>query len=239
MTGAVPWATWKPIYEAIRMDFDYEQARDEAARDALARLCQDRVLGLDDLPTARGRTVGVAGGASTLRSDVDELETADLVFAASTATEVLAEVGVDVDVHVTDLDKDEETTVGRSNAGQPVALHAHGDNRSALERHVPRMDTRFLLPTTQVEPVGDVVNVGGFTDGDRAAFLADALGADRLVFAGWAFEDPSVSREKRRKLHWAARLLHWLERRRNERFDVLSTVRTDLEVSQLPDPRHD
>jgi uncharacterized Rossmann fold enzyme len=83
------------------------------------------------------------------------------------------------------------------------------------------MATEWVFPTTQVEPRPPVVNVGGFTDGDRAAFLADHLGADSLVFPGWDFDDPGVSAQKRRKLRWAARLLAWLERHRGERFSVL------------------
>ena len=70
-------------------------------------------------------------------------------------------------------------------------------------------------------PVDAVANYGGFTDGDRAAFLADHCGADRLVFPGWDFDDPDVDGMKARKLDWAERLLRLLERRRGERFDVL------------------
>ena len=61
-----------------------------------------------------------------------------------------------------------------------------------------------------------VHNFGGFTDGDRAAFTADHFGAAELRFVGWDFEDPDVSPEKREKLQWAERLLHWLEGRRDE-----------------------
>ena len=64
---------------------------------------------------------------------------------------------------------------------------------------------------------------------DRAAFLADHLGAARLSFPGWDFDDPGVGAEKRRKLRWAARLLAWLERRRDERFSVLDSRRGALE----------
>ncbi len=239
MTFGLAWGTWEPMYETIREDFGYDRGADERARDRLEALCGDQVLRPDALPVAHGRCVGIAGGAPTLSDEIARLDEAELLFAPSTATNRLAEAGIDVDVHVTDLDKDEQLTVKRTVAGRPVVLHAHGDNVARLRDYVPHMDTRCVLPTTQVAPKGHVMNPGGFTDGDRAAFLADALGADRLVFAGWDFDDPAVSAEKRRKLRWAARLLHWLERRRGDRFPILAGLRTELDLAPFPAPRHD
>jgi len=118
-------------------------------------------------------------------------------------------------------------------AGTPVAVHAHGDNTDAVEELVPTFDAAAVLPTTQAEPADPVVNPGGFTDGDRAAFLADACGADRLVFPGWEFDDPTVGPEKARKLLWAERLLRWLERRREERFGVLEGRRDRIDLPWL------
>jgi uncharacterized Rossmann fold enzyme len=130
---------------------------------------------------------------------------------------------------VTDLDKAPGVARDLTHAGTPVAVHAHGDNRGAIRGWVPGMATDRVLATTQVEPRGPVVNVGGFTDGDRAAFLADFLGAGALTFPGWDFDDPGVGAEKRRKLRWAERLLAWLERHRGERFGVLDGRRDGIE----------
>ena len=105
---------------------------------------------------------------------------------------------------------------------------------SALRDRVPDLAHGAVLPTTQAAPAGPVSNPGGFTDGDRAAFLADARGADRLVFVGWDFDDPDVDPLKRQKLEWAERLLRWLERRRGERFDVLDGRRQGIDESVLP-----
>jgi uncharacterized Rossmann fold enzyme len=73
-----------------------------------------------------------------------------------------------------------------------------------------------------------VVNYGGFTDGDRAAFLADEFGAGELVFLGWDFDDPRVDPMKAKKLQWAERLLRWLEVRRDETFSVLDGRREEI-----------
>jgi uncharacterized Rossmann fold enzyme len=220
---------WEPAYRAILEEFGYGAAGDERARDVLAGLLTDeRPLGLGDLELSG--TVAVCGAAASLEDELGVAREADSVVAASTAADVLRAAGVGVDCMVTDLDKNPGTVHELTAAGTPVAVHAHGDNVPALEAHVPRIDTSAMLPTTQAEPRDPVVNPGGFTDGDRAAYLADARGAEELVFAGWAFDDPTVGAEKRRKLAWAERLLRWLELRRGEQFGVLDGRRDDVEL---------
>jgi uncharacterized Rossmann fold enzyme len=228
------FAEWEPVYERICADFGYDRSGDEAARDELAALFED-VTPFD--PTRiriEGETVAIAGAGPTLESDATLAREADTVLAASTATDRLQAIDVRVDCMVTDLDKNPETVRALTEAETPVAVHAHGDNREAIAQVVPDLDKGWVIPTTQAEPVGSLRNDGGFTDGDRAAFLADALGADRLVFPGWTFEDPTVGSEKAKKLRWAERLLYWLERRRGERFTVLDGRRGDIDADWIP-----
>ncbi len=176
-----------------------------------------------------GTTVAVCGAGPTLPNEIEIVREADVVVAASMAADVLLEHGLDVDLQVTDLDGAPKTTAELAAAGTPVAVHAHGDNRDALERWVPEIDGEQLLPTTQAEPVSPVRNYGGFTDGDRGAFLADHFGAAELRFPGWSFDDPDLAPTKAKKLAWAERLLAWLEDRRSERFGVLDGRRADIE----------
>jgi len=222
---------WEPAYAAILADFGYPRAADEAARDELGALVTGFDLGR--LRGLEGATVAVAGGAATLADEVEVAADAACVIAASTAADVLRDAGVGVELMTTDLDKNVETAVALTREGTPVAVHAHGDNREAIQDAVPRMRTEHVLPTTQAAPSGPVQNFGGFTDGDRAAFLADHFGAARLAFPGWDFDDPTVGEEKRRKLRWAERLLGWLERRRGERFQALDGRRESLDLSFL------
>jgi len=222
---------WEPAYERVLAAFGYDRAADERARDALAALVEpfDRRR----LPAVDGATVAVAGAGPSLPSELDRAAGADLVFAASTAAGVCRDAGVPVDAVVTDLDGRPETARACSREGTPVAVHAHGDNVDAVREWVPRFDGDLLLPTTQAAPRGPVENFGGFTDGDRAAFLADALGAGGLLFVGWDLDDPTVGGLKARKLRWAARLLRWLERRREERFAPLDGRRASLALPWL------
>ncbi|MFB6184466.1 MAG: 6-hydroxymethylpterin diphosphokinase MptE-like protein [Haloarculaceae archaeon] len=224
--------TWEPIYLEILADFGFDRAADERARDHLADLLETR-YDPTNLDFER-RTVAVAGAGPSLEADLALVRDADVVVAASDAARRLRQRDVTVDCMVTDLDKTPETARTLTAAGVPVAVHAHGDNVAALTEHVPTLDHAAVLPTTQAEPTAAVYNFGGFTDGDRAAFLADARGAARLTFPGWDFDDPDVSEVKARKLAWAERLLLWLERRRGERFAVLDGRRESIDDSMLP-----
>lgn len=225
---AMRYEEWRPAYEAILADFGYDRAADERARDRLATLVDGRdPLAVSEIDLSG--TVAICGAAPTLPSELGRARRADGVVAASSAASVCLEAGIDVDCMVTDLDKTPETARRLSERGVPVAVHAHGDNAGAIEEHVPAFEIEWVLPTTQAAPSPPVVNPGGFTDGDRAAFLADCCGADRLTFAGWDFDDSTVTPEKAEKLRWAERLLRWLEERRGERFGVLEGRRDGID----------
>jgi uncharacterized Rossmann fold enzyme len=226
--------TWEPVYEAILEDMGYDRAGDEAARDdlvgALAGTDPSTAAALD----LEGKAVAIVAPGPSLPEDLPAVEAADAVVAVSDAADHLHDRAIAVDCHVTDLDKVPETAMGLTQAGVPVAVHAHGDNRPAIQRWVPQMDPAWVIPTTQAAPRAPVRNYGGFTDGDRAAFLADHAGAARLTFPGWDLEDDRVGTEKRRKLDWAARLLHWLEVRRGETVALLDGRRGALDTTDLP-----
>jgi uncharacterized Rossmann fold enzyme len=229
------YETWSPVYEQILDAFGFDREADERARDVLADLTEP--FDLSELDVS-AETVAIAGAGPSLTqpgdprrpAELDRAREVDTVFAASTAADALREADVRVDCMVTDLDKNPETARELTREGTPVAAHAHGDNVSAVREWVPRFDVERVLPTTQARPVAPVRNFGGFTDGDRAAFLADHLGAAELVFVGWEFDDPDVDSMKARKLAWAERLLRWLELRRGEEFDVLDGRRDRIEA---------
>lgn len=221
---------WRPIYETILDAFGFGERADQLARNRLARLTAPFDLDRLDM---QGQCVAVAGGAPCLEAEVRLAEQADVVIAASDAGARLASLGVEPALVVTDLDGAPADTLALARQGVPVAIHAHGDNVGALSRHVGRFPPAMVLATTQTDPVEGVYNAGGFTDGDRAAFLADELGAARLRFPGWEFDDPAVGAVKQQKLRWAQRLLRLLERRRDERFPVLDGHRSRIDLRRL------
>ena len=228
MSDSLAFTEWEPIYEAILADFSFDRAADERARDVAAEFAEpfdhDRLAVLD------GASVAVVGAAPSLAAELAafDRDSVDAVVAASTAVDVLADADIEVDLMVTDLDKNASTARELTHAGTPVAAHAHGDNIPAVREWLPGFDSQQTLVTTQAAPTDAVENFGGFTDGDRAAFLADAFGASELRFLGWEFDDPAVEPMKARKLRWAEHLLYWLERRRGDRFGVLDGRRDSL-----------
>lgn len=225
---------WEPVYEAVLADFGFDRAADERARDVFAEIMGDAETSDTAHLDADGRTVAIAGAGPSLEVDAAMARSADIVIAASSAADRLLAADVAVDCLVTDLDKAPDTAVDLALSGTPVLAHAHGDNVPAVREYGPRLARGTVVPTTQAEPVDPVVNFGGFTDGDRAAFFADALAADRLVFPGWDFDDPAVDARKRQKLAWAERLLAWLERRRGDSFAVLDGRRDAIDTDPLP-----
>ncbi|WP_436923001.1 6-hydroxymethylpterin diphosphokinase MptE-like protein [Halosimplex amylolyticum] len=210
---------------------DASDASGVGASDASA--VDARTLVPEDLDFA-DETVAIVGAGPSLDAELERVGEAERVVAASDAATRVREAGLPVDCMVTDLDEEGDVARELTREGTPVAVHAHGDNRPALRERVPRLAVEWVLPTTQAAPAGPVYNTGGFTDGDRAAFLADHCGAAELVFAGWDFDDRSVGPIKRRKLVWAERLLRWLEVRRGERFDVLDGRRDGIDESTVP-----
>ncbi|ERG92306.1 MAG: putative Rossmann fold enzyme [Haloquadratum walsbyi J07HQW1] len=230
---------WEPIYESILAAFGYDRTADQQARDILATVTDSSSSSsssshsFDQLKFS-GETVAIVGAAPCLDETVENVADADRIIAASTAADTIRTAGYDVDLMVTDLDKNPATARALTHEGTPVAVHAHGDNIDAIRELVPTFTANAVFPTTQAAPTNRVNNPGGFTDGDRAAFLADALHAESLQFVGWNFDDKSVSTHKAAKLVWAERLLELLERRRGEKFALLDDRRESIDPIPIP-----
>jgi hypothetical protein len=87
------------------------------------------------------------------------------------------------DIMVTDLDGNVKDQLKEWGLGSWMVVHAHGDNIAQVRKIAPLLKSN-VIGTTQVKPFGKLFNFGGFTDGDRAAFLAHELGASKIYLAG-------------------------------------------------------
>lgn len=210
------FSAWEPFYEAICQDFGFSQAADRQGAELLDALLSD------DIETTRleellaGSHVVVAGDGPSLTAEMEACRSADVVVAADAASRRLTDAGITPAVICTDLDGASEHEAALSQDGTVVAIHGHGDNQARLEQWVPRFDHAHTLGTTQTRPFGRLHNFGGFTDGDRCAFLADAFGAAEITLVGFDLDDPQVGAEKAKKLRWAERLLRCLAEERGE-----------------------
>jgi len=203
---------WEPFYETILEEFEYELSEDRSSARVLDDFLEDPST--DRLEALRGESVVVVGDAPSL--DPSEVPPDAFAVSADGASERLADAGVESDVIVTDLDGAPRYAAEASRLRTVVVVHAHGDNRGALERWLPEFDPSNVVGTTQADPddFDALRNFGGFTDGDRGVFLADEFGADEISLVGFDFEE--ATGEKREKLRWARRLIQEVEDRRDQ-----------------------
>jgi uncharacterized Rossmann fold enzyme len=203
---------WEPKYEAILNDFKFERYRDVECARILDNLIDSRHIDgiLQELDrTIHNQVVAVIGAKfEQLSADVDT------IIAADSSTSMLLAQDIFPDIIVTDLDGDLDILRTANDQGTILVVHAHGDNTDKIQRWVPEFRGK-IIGTTQAKPFGSLHNFGGFTDGDRAVFLAHHFQAKRVLLSGFDFSNP-VAKEgtdpavKKRKLEWAERLIQEL-----------------------------
>jgi len=217
------YATWAPFYDEIAREFGFAFDREERSADRLEALLP-LVARSESLARVRARLAGRdvlvvglaprAGPPPIWRLPATDRPLA--VVAADGATAACLDAGLVPAVIVTDLDGPIPAEVGANRRGSLVVVHAHGDNLDAVEEWVPQFPAE-LAGSWAGPPRPALFDVGGFTDGDRAVFLAEHSGARRILLWGFDFEtvdepDPSARARKRAKLHWARRLIAELAR---------------------------
>jgi len=205
---------WEPFYQEILKDFGFSREQDEAVAVEL-----DKLLGGNRIPESslrkiiRGKEVTVAGNGPNVAQEIGGAR--GVLITADEATSVALEKGLLPAILVTDLDGTVSDQVKANVEGTIAVIHGHGDNGPAVRQWAPRF-AGATMATTQSRPFGGLRNFGGFTDGDRAVFLADHFGAARIRLVGFDFEHPNAKdldhRTKQRKLDWAYILLGSLHR---------------------------
>jgi uncharacterized Rossmann fold enzyme len=217
------YALWAPSYGKIAHEFGFPFDREVRAADRLEQLLPAAAR-WDPLARIRSRLAGrdVVVVASAPRGGpppiwrLPSTAPAPVVIAADPATAACLDAGIVPALVVTDLDGPIPTEIGANRRGSLVVVHAHGDNLPALEEWVPQFPGE-LAGSWAGPPRPALFDVGGFTDGDRAVFLAEHSGARGILL--WAFDfetvedpDPAVRSRKRAKLAWSRRLIGELAR---------------------------
>ena len=208
-------SVWLPMYRAICKDMGYDEAEDHKAACLLADLLAGKSLrSVERVHPLFPQTVTVCGAGENLADELSSMKIEGYIVAADAATSVLTESGIVPNMIVTDLDGIVEEQIELNARGTAIFVHGHGDNMDAIRQYVPRF-VEPVVGTCQCPVVPGVYNFGGFTDGDRAACICAALGARRILLAGFDFEKPSRkagkgSEVKLRKLHWAKLVLEKL-----------------------------
>ncbi|MEF8832452.1 MAG: 6-hydroxymethylpterin diphosphokinase MptE-like protein [Candidatus Thermoplasmatota archaeon] len=195
---------WKPLYEEIVSDFGYSKGEDRKSAEILVE-----ARGTDDLSPLRGlknKTVEI-GGPYFSKSDLG------ITIAAGASVSQILDKGVEPDLMVTDLDGDIELQRDLNLKGVPAVIHAHGDNIKKIKNWAEKFEGRVVSTCQCNPPEKGIYNFGGFTDGDRACFIAEHFGAEKVVLNGWDFDHPfeSDNSEKLKKLRWAKKLINNLD----------------------------
>jgi len=220
---------WYEWYTKIVEDFGYSVERDSEAASLLASHMNNKPCLIPTLRNliSRHGVVVIAGASDTIDDEARQL--AELarrdkytLFSADSATGALLDAGLIPDIVVTDLDGDLEELAEAWRRGAVLIIHAHGDNIPKISEAAMLFDER-VEATCQTRPRGHIHNFGGFTDGDRAAFIAAGLGATKIITIGMCLTcgvgrrsqktKPKTQewlKAKQKKLSYAQKLLTWL-----------------------------
>ncbi len=124
------------------------------------------------------------------------------------------ELKIKPDIIVTDLDGDVDKIINLSKfLNVIVVAHIHSDNIYRFINNIKRI--KNVIVTTQIEPIDKIYNFGGFTDGDRAVYLAKHFGAREINIYGFDFNHViSYTNNvdvKRKKLRIAKKIIERIE----------------------------
>ena len=222
---------WFPYYQDIRRQFGYSTQTDQQAADVLSRLIRRKALDIKILRRKiEGKQIIVIGAGKSLENSTAFLKKnkKSIKIVADGAVQALIERKIKPDIVVTDLDGNLSFLFEAERIGAIMVVHAHSDNIDKLKKIIPKF--KHVIGSTQMMPVKNVYNFGGFTDGDRCAFLAEEFGAGEIILVGMDFgreigryskdfiKDPKLKMEKMRV---ARKLLEMLSKRSSSRlFDT-------------------
>ena len=237
---------WEEWYVEILDDFGFLRKDDENTADLLNEILEKHgFLTIDELyadmeDKKNGTSKFIVFGAGpSLKENIKDIKEYDLnkyiLIAADGATTALLEEDIVPDIIATDLDGKVSDLLTANAEGSYFIIHGHGNNEEAISLWTDIFDK--ILGTTQSVPVGHLYNFGGFTDGDRAMFLAIELGATEMVLAGMDFgtvvtkySRPNIEGEtgpadeiKTKKLIYAERLLNWIIE--NEEVEIINLAK--------------
>ncbi|MFX0040628.1 MAG: 6-hydroxymethylpterin diphosphokinase MptE-like protein [Promethearchaeota archaeon] len=243
---------FKEWYLQIINDFKFSHQKDCEARDYLSYLLSqknenwslDKILNSFREIISSKQAIMIYGcGPSLEKTILTILKTKGLKYfnkfinlTADGASVLLKEKGIKIDAIFTDLDG-----ITKSEFYYAVfnIVHAHGDNIKILKlfkNEIIKFEN--IIGTTQVKPSANLINSGGFTDGDRILYLIHTLltSNQKLFLVGMDFgsvigkysklnikRNQSASSEKIKKLKYGIELIKWLKPRiKNEIYFVNS-----------------
>ncbi len=234
--------TWKNYYFKIISDFGFDENKDLES----AKILKDLILKYKnniDISKLKeiinNKVVYIFGAGPSLKRHINqyksmENKTDSLICAADGSTKALMEENIIPDIIVSDLDGDMEYIIKSNSIGSIVVVHAHGDNIDKLKKYVPKL--KNIIGSYQYPiKIDNLINYGGFTDGDRCCFLCERFNPKKMVLCGMDFgvyitkysrpnikNDVEVGDEiKIKKLKYGKELVDYLIKNSNVRIEYM------------------
>ncbi len=179
---------WLKIYDNIAKQLRLSPIEDERSAELLSVLIRNRGLEPSDIKKiVHNKHVLIVGAGPSVIEDLESIKRIErnkVVFVTCDgATKAFLEIFEEPPhIIVTDLDGYPKEQILCSKMNSIVIVHAHGDNRNEIATYVSKIEK--VMGTTQVKPKEKVYNFGGFTDGDRAAFIMSHFKPLSITLAG-------------------------------------------------------
>lgn len=213
---------WKPFYDKIKKDLQLNFGKDKDVAEFLNSLLDEKhLLSIKEIKKIiENKEVFIFGAGpsleETIRKHKEKIDKG-IKIVADGATSALLKNSIRPDIIVTDLDGFIDDQLKANLEGSIVLIHAHGNNLKSLKEHLKNFKGK-ILGTTQTNPsyFKNLYNFGGFTDGDRAIFLADHFNAKKIFLAGFdfngkigkhSFPENKDLNIKLKKLKWCKKLI--------------------------------
>ncbi len=220
---------WEPFYNEIIIEFNFNYKKDVKASEILNNKLINKQPCLKNLINLiENKEVIIFGSGSSLEltynKNFDFIKDKTKI-SANGATSFLLRKDCYPDIIVTDLDGKVDDQIESNSKGSICVIHAHGDNIKNLQKFVKEFKG-CLIGSTQINPskYNKLFNFGGFTDGDRAVFLAEQYNAKKIYLIGfdfngeigeYSFPEYKNIKQKIKKLKWCKKLIAILEKKYN------------------------
>ncbi len=197
------------LQDAIRDYFSWNLSDDLTS----AQQMSQSLVGGYKLDLSQYFRIGIVGAAAEM-SDV-ESSTAEILIVADGSLGAIENISR---VRLLVSDADGGPHIQRAVENRiPIALHAHGDNVEEWKSFAATFSDNYPLMLTHQTPssIEGMINVGGFTDGDRAICLALAYGAPPASIELIGFKTDDVGKWsgvtdkslKLKKLQWMEKII--------------------------------
>jgi len=218
---------WEIIYKKISKDLKISYEDDLRSSYLLNDLLTEKEkkdIGLLE-KKIKGKNVYIFGAGPSLEEKIKKYKENFIektIIASDGATSALIKSKIIPDIIVTDLDGKISDQIYANEKGSIIVIHSHGDNIKEIKNYFPKFKNN-VFGTTQINPKSfkNLYNFAGFTDGDRAVYLASFFKAKKIFLIGfdfngvigkYSFAEKKDENIKLKKLKWCEKLIKNLEK---------------------------